>query len=147
MNDRSNLRVIVFPADDIALRREVDSMVAVGERSCDPEFGPAVLQQRLRHWYRSLEVRERSVLGGYPDDPTRVWYVYRDGRIRRRNDALERLYGAIAAARATERTTEAAIARSRVIARLGGFSPDLEPTRVAALVPAGPPQRRADDSD
>jgi hypothetical protein len=126
MNDRSTLRVLVFPGDDVALRYEVDRAL----REIDdglPEAGQiSALQDRLRRWYRSLTVRTRDTLGGYEDDPTQVWYVYRDGRIRNRHESLERLYIALAEARATIRTSEIVLSNARTGSRRAGH-PDRGP--------------------
>jgi hypothetical protein len=126
MNDRSTLRVMIFPGDDIALRHEVDR--ALGEiDEALPEAGQiSELQDRLRRWYRLLTVRTRDTLGGYEDDPTHVWYVYRDGRIRNRHETLERLYLALADARATLRTSESVLHNARTGSRRAGH-PDRRP--------------------
>lgn len=86
MNDRSTLRVLVFPADDVALRHEVDRALHDVDDDQPEQRQMSQLQDRLRPWYRSLTIRSRDALGGYDDDPTRVWYVYRDGRIRSRHE-------------------------------------------------------------
>lgn len=87
MNERSTLRVLVFPADDIALRYEVDRALREIDQELPEQRQISQLQDRLRRWYRSLTIRRRHALGGYEDDPTRVWYVYRDGRVRGRHEA------------------------------------------------------------
>lgn len=86
MTVRTNLRVLVFPSDDVALRHEVDRALAEVVATVPEPRQMAALTERLRTWYRSIQIRQRQPLGGYDDDPTTVWYVYRDGRIRARND-------------------------------------------------------------
>ena len=121
MHDRSTLRVLVFPADDAALRHEVERVLEdLDEIMPEPEQ-IAELARRLRPWYRSLTVRARDAMGGYDDDPTRVWYVYRDGRIRARHAPLERLYLALADARTTVRASESALDHARDTTRNAGF--------------------------
>ena len=122
MNDRSTLRVLIFPGDDVGLRHEVDrALREIDERL--PEAGQiSELQDRLRPWYRSLTVRTRDTLGGYEDDPTHVWYVYRDGRIRNRHESLERLYVALADARATIRASEIVLQNARTGSRRAGHA-------------------------
>jgi hypothetical protein len=118
---RTNLRVLVFPPDDVALRHEVDRALAEVVSTVPEPRQMAALTERLRTWYRSVQVRQREPLAGYDDDPTRVWYVYRDGRIRAKNEGLERLYGAMAVARDTYRSTERALQDARVATRRAGY--------------------------
>jgi hypothetical protein len=144
MDDRSTLRVLVFPADDLALRHEVDRALAEVDAALPEARQMADLEERLRPWYRSLTVRARDALGGYDDDPTRVWYVYRDGRIRAREAALERLYLALADARSTVRASASAIERARQTSGKARYPADRRPIPDAfESVPAGrPPDER-----
>src|SRR4051812_31565394 len=116
MTDRSNVRILSFPVDDDALRAEVERALAVL-----PATGAtaAELETALRPWYRSVQVRARNPLGGYADEPSEVWYVYRDGRIRRRNESLDRVYAVLATARSTRRSSEELLAAARRTASLG----------------------------
>jgi hypothetical protein len=142
LTDRSSVHVLVFPAEDVTLRGEIHAALA----DIPPDVSEANqiehVQDQLRRWYRSIEIRPRDPLGGYEDDPTRVWYVYRDGRIRSRSerlDRLERLYEALAAARVTVRASERAIDQARDVARLGRY-----PEQVAfpeAFAPPGSGRR------
>src|SRR5215212_8913340 len=96
-------RVLVFPADDVALCRQVDAALAATD-------------------------------AGFPDDPTPVWYVYRDGRIRHRNPGLERLYAAIGDARETIRLSESAIESARSMLKIAGVDvPDEYPGAFAPV--------------
>jgi hypothetical protein len=119
---RTNLRVLVFPPDDVALRHEVDRALSEVLATTPEPRQMAELTERLRTWYRSIQIRQREPLAGYDDDPTCVWYVYRDGRIRARTERLERLerlYAAMAAARVTVRASENALDKARDSARRG----------------------------
>jgi hypothetical protein len=145
LTDRSSVHVLVFPAEDVTLRGEIHALLADIPADVPEANQIEHVQDRLRRWYRSIEIRPRDPLGGYEDDPTRVWYVYRDGRIRSRSerlDHLERLYAALAAARVTVRASEHALDQAREVARRGGypehtaipdaFAPHDTPRRVAA---------------
>jgi len=142
MIERSTLRVVTFPADDDAFRREVETALVDLVDAGPLEAQRVVLEERLRTWYRSVQVRRRDSLGGYAGDLGEVWYVYRDGRIRPRNDVLERLYRAMADARATYRTSERALGDARSQTGLAGCVGDA-PT----AGPSGPnPRHRAASS-
>lgn len=110
---RSNLRLLVFPVTDSALRREVDAAVARAPGGLADDAARVHVEQDLRRWYRSLQIHERDDLGGYPSDPVRVWYVYRDGRVRRQNSTRDRLYRALADARTTSDVSAHAIASAQ----------------------------------
>ena len=105
MPDRGSFRISVFPADDAALRRDLDrALVEFDPNPRDPRDLRAV-EEHLRQWYRSLQIRPRIALGGYTDDMATVWYVYRDGRILPRSAEVERFEDEGAAVRATDRPT------------------------------------------
>src|SRR5919112_4592985 len=135
MPDRLNLRVLVFPADDLPLRGEVERALQDLSRGdiTASDLTPETLETRLRPWYRSVQVRIRDPLGGYADEPTVVWYVYRDGRIRRRNEPLDGLYSALADARSTTRMSEHVIAEVTSTIRREGFvvEPGPDPAEVS----------------
>lgn len=130
---RSNLRLLVFPVDDEGLRRDVEATVDRLPDDLSPSAAREMAQAELRRWYRSLSIRERDTLGGYPDDPAVVWYVYRDGRVRRQKPELDRLYRALAAARTTCETSEAAVERAQTAARAAGYV--VKASRFRALEP------------
>ena len=125
MTDRSSVHVLVFPAEDVTLRGEIHAALADIPADLPEPRQIEHVQDQLRRWYRSIEIRPRDPLGGYEDDPTRVWYVYRDGRVRARSerlDRLEHLYAALAAARLTVRASEHALEQAREAARRGRYS-------------------------
>jgi len=106
MNDRSTVRLLIFPHDDAALGHEVGTAFADVSPDLPEPRQMAELQRRLRRFYGSLVVRGRDELGGYEDDPARVWYIFRDGRIHPYNEPLERLYTVLAAVREKRRSSE-----------------------------------------
>jgi hypothetical protein len=114
---RANLRFVVFPSDDPALVRDVRDAIQRLPEALAEDVARANAQHDLRRWYRSVVIHERDAFGAYPDDPTTVWYVYRDGRVRRPNDGLDRLYAALASARTTCAASAQAIATARTLAR------------------------------
>src|SRR4051794_20483252 len=127
-------RVLVFPADDVALRREVEAALVATDAALPEDARIAAVEKHLRTWYRSVQIRTRDPFGGYPDDPTPVWYVYRDGRIRHRNPGLERLYAAIGDARETIRLSESAIESARSVLKVAGVDvPDEYPGAFAPV--------------
>lgn len=131
MIDRPTLRLLVFPASDTALRRDVEAIVRTIPRAALDPSTATVVEQRLRRMYRNVQVRPRDTFGGYDSDPVAVWYVYRDGRIRARNEARERLYGVLAAARETVRSSERAL-QNAVGAATGAGYRDVEGHRLRA---------------
>ena len=110
-------RVLVFPADDLALRREVEAALAATDGALPEDARIAAIERHLRTWYRSLRIRTRDPFGGYPDDPTPVWYVYRDG-----NPGLERLYVAMGQARETIRLSQHAVNSAQEMLRIAGVT-------------------------
>jgi hypothetical protein len=111
----------VFPATDRGLARDVlDAVDAQPEGLGDEELR-AGIQTLLRRWYRSAVVVAGDDFGRIESSLT-TWYVYRDGKIRRPNERLDRLYGSLASARQTERDTEATLEASRSAAEAAGFS-------------------------
>jgi hypothetical protein len=124
MTHRNAVQVHVFPAGDAALLREVERALADLDETRPERDQKAFVESSLRRWYRTVSIRTRDSIGGYPDDPTIVWYVYRDGRIRRHNPARDRLYAAMGAAIETCRDSESAISAARAVASFAGFGAD-----------------------
>jgi hypothetical protein len=141
MQDRRNVRVLVFPADDAALRGEVESALGrASDLGSDAEQAEA-LRTELQPWYRSISVQVRDAFGGYDGDPVPTWYVYRDGRVRARNEGLDRLYQAMAVARETCRSSAVALEAARSVAHLAGYRQPPPRTEESAFGPAAGPRR------
>ena len=145
---RPNLRVVVFPSDDATLRADADAAIDRLPAALTNELARSAAERELRQWYRSMSIHVRDALGGYPDDPSVVWYVYRDGRIRTADPRLERLYAALAVARTVCHGSELAIDRARATARAAGY-PERAESRAAGFEPVvarrsdGPPRTSA----
>jgi len=116
------LRVVVFPSDDSVLNRDVHDVLRRLPAALTSDLARTAVERELRHWYRSLTIHERDAFGAYPDDPTVVWYVYRDGRVRRHNPSLERLHTALGVARTTCADSERALTNARGAARSAGYA-------------------------
>jgi hypothetical protein len=69
-----------------------------------------------------------------------VWYVYRDGRVRRPHPSLERLYASLAVARTTCEASERAIAGARTVARSAGYGDEARPVDAFEPVIAARPR-------
>jgi hypothetical protein len=118
-----DLRLRLFPSTDVAFVREVKAAAEVAAMANTDDAGQrAILENDLRRWYRSIQIHAQDEFGRLERDLTRTWYVYRDGRVRSTSPALERLYGALAAARVTCRASRVAIHDAHVVARLAGFT-------------------------
>lgn len=122
MLDRQPVRLLAFPAADVGLRREAEAALRELPEDLDDEARLRALRDHLRRWYRAVEVRCRSELGGYDGEPISVWYIYRDGRVRIPNQNLERLYRALGSARQTCRTSAAAIDSAWSVAERAGYA-------------------------
>ena len=134
MTDRPTLHLVVFPRSDAALRRDVETALRDVGSSPEERTTAKLVERRLRRVYRNIQVHPRDSLGGYDDDPTAVWYVYRDGRVRSPSELRERLYAVLAEARETRDATERALQRSLAAARVAGYG----------TTPAGDPPVQGD---
>ena len=139
---RPNLRFVVFPSDDPALSHDVGDAIRRLPEALADDVARANAEHDLRRWYRSLVIHERDTFGAYPDDPTTVWYVYRDGRVRRPNDRLDRLYAALADARTTCEASAHAIANARTLTGTVGTGDGLRSASAFEPVVAERPARR-----
>ena len=70
------------------------------------------IQARLRRWYPRLAIHRREELATLAAHE-RLWYVFRDGQIRKANAVADRLHKAMSEARDTEDGTRRAIEHSR----------------------------------
>jgi hypothetical protein len=114
------IQVHVFPdekrlAADVA--RAADSVR--DSAGSDDELSRAAVEQRLRAWYPRLVIHSRTEFAAIMPSEE-VWYVMRDGRVRRPNDRIERLHAALATARDITADADAALIRSRTIASAAG---------------------------
>jgi hypothetical protein len=105
----------VFPPHDQQFRGEVER--AVGELSllkADDEtpMDPGALVKLVRPHYPNVSIHTRTDLGSVGNSRT-VWYVFRDRRVRSDDWRRDRLYDALARARAVISDSRSAIGRSR----------------------------------
>jgi hypothetical protein len=117
-----DLRLICFPTADLSFREDVDRALADLPR----EGTPAELRDRLlatlRPWYRAVEIAFQDELAQLEMQPTRIWYVYRDGRVLPPDERRERLYAALASARRTFDASRMAVADALDAARAVGYA-------------------------
>jgi hypothetical protein len=132
----NDLRLVTFPSADATFRHDVQRAgEAVGEDMSDAE-GHRVLLDLLRDRYRAVDIVTQDPLAQHELLPLRVWYVFRDGRLRPPSDRRERLYAAMAAARATVDASRSAMADARSAARTAGYrEPEAEAVVSAGLPP------------
>jgi hypothetical protein len=114
------IQVHVFPdekrlAADVV--RAADSVAP--EAGSDRELSRAAVEHRLRVWYPRLVIHSRTDFAAIVPSEE-VWYVMRDGRIRRPDERIERLHAALATARDVTADADAALIRSRSIAAAAG---------------------------
>lgn len=115
------LRLRVFPSSDADFRRDVErALLELPRDLADAELRD-LLAGAMRPWYRSIEIVIQDELGHLSLDPTRTWYVYRDGRLRPPNARRDRLYAALASARRTREASVAALDDARAAARQAGY--------------------------
>lgn len=122
----TDLRLLSFPSADAAFREDVERAAeTVTERMTDQE-GRAHVASGLRPHYRSVEVVAQDHLAQNELQPIRVWYVYRDGRVRPASERRERFYAALASARKTCDASRVAMADARAAARAAGYPETLD---------------------
>ena len=110
----------VFP-DEARLAADVARAAALvdPEAHTDRERWRVAVEQRLRTWYPRLVIHSRTDFAAIMPSEE-VWYVMRDGRVRRPDDRIERLHAALATARDVTEEADAALTRSRGIAAAAG---------------------------
>jgi hypothetical protein len=133
----NDLRLLSFPSSDATFREDVRRAGEALVEDMSDEQGHSVIVEQLRHRYRSVEVVTQDNLAQHELLPIRVWYIFRDGRVRPPNDRRERLYVAMAAARRTIDVSRTAMADARSVARAAGF--DEEELEVAEEAVGGLP--------
>jgi hypothetical protein len=114
------LRLISFPSADENFREEVQSAVKrLPDRQSEDEWRRQLVDE-LRQWYPAVEIVPQDTLAQLELQRIRVWYVYRDGRVRPIDDRRERLYAALASARRTFDASREIIDDARTVARAAG---------------------------
>lgn len=116
-----NLRLRVYPTSDPNFRADVERAVATLPPGSPDAALREQLKARLREWYRVCDVVGQDEIAHMSVDPTRTWYVYRDGRIRTTDGRRERLYDALASARRSVDASERLMEDSSAVAREAGY--------------------------
>lgn len=133
----NDLRLLSFPSGDATFRDDVGRAGdSLHEDMSDVE-GHRVLLDQLRPRYRSVEIVTQNLLAQHELVPIRVWYVFRDGRVRPFSEGRERLYTAIALARKTIDASRTAMDDARTVARSAGYE---DPAAEVAVGGSPPPE-------
>jgi hypothetical protein len=126
MSGPRNLRLLSFPSSDANFRDDVQRALShLSETQTDDERRRQLLAE-LRPLYRPVEVVPQDEFAHLDLQPIRIWYVYRDGRVRPVDDQRERLYAALASARRTCDQSREVLSDALSVARAAGY-PDPEP--------------------
>jgi hypothetical protein len=134
-----HLRLRTFPASDHAFADEVRRVLAAeAETVRDEETLREATIAGLRRWYRSVAIVVQDDVARMDPD-TRLWYVYRDGKLRRLNPELERLYGALDSARRIERESDLILNDAAATARSAGYQEQSEDSGGGDEQPPGKP--------
>jgi len=96
--------------------KAVDRVTGDGAESAD-EIGAT--QDLVRAAYPNVQIVGRDEMSGYETRP--VWYAFRDGRVRPRDDERERLYASLGRARETLDRSGEALEHARRTARSAGY--------------------------
>lgn len=121
MRSPTDLRVLSFPSADATFHADVlRARETIDEDLPDAE-GRIRLADLLRPSYHAVDVVPQDLLAQHELVPLRVWYVYRDGRVRPYSERRERLYVALASARRTYDASREAMADAHEAARAAGF--------------------------
>lgn len=106
-SDGSTVYIRAFPQEASFAR---DVRRALGGASPELTEGELLveMQTRLRRWYPRIAIHPREELASLAAHE-RVWYVFRDGKVRKENPVADRLHRAMSEARATEDGTRRAI--------------------------------------
>ncbi|HEX5013050.1 MAG TPA: hypothetical protein VFV72_02740 [Candidatus Limnocylindrales bacterium] len=134
MSETHTPRLLAFPSGDSDFRDDVER----AQRHLNPVESDADCREHLLHElrrnYRSVEIVAQDALAQFEHDQSRVWYVYRDGRVRAFDERRERLYAALANARRTYDASRTAMADATAAAQAAGFDSSVE-AAVGALDP------------
>jgi hypothetical protein len=123
-------RFHIFPETDTHLGREIRKAYCSAPESLSDAARIAFVEAALRSTYRLMSIRSQHPLGRTPG-ADRVWYVFRDGGVRRSNAQLDRLYGALATARDLRQRTIGSIESACDTARDAGYRVEADLARTA----------------
>jgi hypothetical protein len=123
MTRPGHIRLHVYPAADSTLKTDVEREFASLPGGVPDAALRELLLQRLRPWYRLIEIVIQEDLAHLSVDPTRTWYIYRDGRIRTPNRRRDRLYAALASARQSVDESGHVLEDAQAAARIAGYGP------------------------
>jgi hypothetical protein len=115
-------RLRCFPTGDATFREDVERAALTLAEDLSPQERMAGLVERLRPWYRSVEIVPQDELAQFDHFPNDVWYLFRDGRVRMSNERRDRLYAALASARQTLAASQVAMSDAFEAARAAGFT-------------------------
>jgi hypothetical protein len=109
--NESSISIHAFPEDERLVqdvRRTALAMAA--EHASEPELRRRV-EQSLRQWYPRLTISRREDFAGL-GPKEHVWYVLRDGRVRRPQPVIDRMYTALADSREVSAAWDSAMRRA-----------------------------------
>ncbi len=142
MTRSGHIRLHVYPAADATLKADVEREFASLPGGVPDAALRELLLERLRPWYRLIEIVIQEDLAHLSVDPTRTWYIYRDGRIRTPNRQRDRLYAALASARQAVDESGHVLDDAQAAARIAGYRPP--PPRRATEIPDAKPAASAE---
>jgi hypothetical protein len=104
----------IFPATDKTFRASAETVLRDLEMMASDDYpvSEGDLVCTLRHLYPNVSVHAREELGEVGEHRV-TWYVYRDGRVRPDDWRRDRLYGALAQARAAVADSGKTLERSQ----------------------------------
>ena len=111
MTNESSISIHAFPEDERLVQDVRRTALAMAsEHASEPELRRRV-EQSLRQWYPRLTISRREDFASL-GPREHVWYVLRDGRVRRPQPAIDRMYTALADARETSAAWDSAMRRA-----------------------------------
>ena len=116
---RLNLKI--YPRSDLGFEREVrDAIARLAKAMADEDALRQAILTDLHQVYRAASITVQQPLASL-EPGERTWYVFRDGRLRRDDEHLDRLYDALTEARRLHRETAIALERAVTTAAAAGF--------------------------
>lgn len=119
LSDGERIAIQIFPHDRGFARDVARALKAIGPSPASELDALASLRKVLRAWYPRLEIHPREALAGLAPHE-RLWYVLRDGRVRRADDQTNRLHAALSNARQTSADSDTAVAHARAALDFAG---------------------------